>query len=92
MFKKIIISIFLAFIAFVIGRVGHIYGGQLKTPHHWIYGAICMIVGAVYYKKSWSAYVFFFGLGMLVSDYTDFTQLKTFQPDPPGIKRFWAID
>lgn len=92
MFNKISILIVVAFVAFAIGRVGHIFGGQLPTPHHWIYGAICMIVAAIFYKKKWAIYLFAFGLGLLVSDWIDFTLLRTFQPDPTGIKRFWAVD
>lgn len=92
MFKKTLISILLLFAAFTLGRVGHIFGGQLKTPHHWIYGAICIIIGVIFYKKNWSVYIISFGLGLLISDFIDFTQLKTFQPDPAGIKVFWGID
>lgn len=90
--KKTLIVISLAFIAFASGRIGHIYGGQLPTPHHWIYGAICIIIAIIFFKKKWSAYLFAFGLGLLISDFIDFTQLKTFEPDLPGNKVFWGVD
>ena len=92
MFKKISILIAISFVAFAIGRIGHIFGGQLPTPHHWIYGAICMIIATILYKKKWSAYVFAFGLGLLISDWIDFTHLQTFQPDASGPKIFWRLD
>jgi hypothetical protein len=94
MLKIIIIYILAAFAGFAIGRVGHIFGGQLNAPHHWIYGVILVIIGIVlwFYKKEWSLYFIFFGLGLTVSDLKDMIDLKFYGVDDVEVKRFWHID
>lgn len=91
---KVAIYFIVAFVGFAIGRTGHIFGGQLNTPHHWIYGIILIIIGIViwFYKKEWSLYFIFFGLGLTISDLKDMIDLKFYGVDPPGPKRFWHID
>jgi len=92
--KQIIIYLMIAFIGFAIGRVSHIYGGEIKSPHHWIYGVILIIIGIIlwFYKSEWSLYVIFFGVGLTISDLKDMIDLKFYGVDPPGPKKFWHID
>ena len=68
------------------------YGGHLNVPHHWIYGLILMILGAVFYKHDLGRAAFYFGVGLFVSDFKDFLQLKFLGADQPGEKKFWRID
>lgn len=89
---NIIIYILIAFIGYAIGRIGHILGGQLKAPHHWIYGFILMVVGLIFYESQWGLYALAFGLGLFISDLKDFLALKFYGVDDVQIKRFWHID
>lgn len=82
----------LAFVSYAVGRISHIYGGHLKAPHHWIYGLILMILGAAFHRHNLGKAVFYFGVGLFISDLEDFLQLKFFGVDEPGPKRFWGID
>lgn len=88
------ILIFLAstFASYAVGRISHILGGHLNTPHHWIYGAIALIVGIIFHNKFWAIYLIAFGVGFIISDFKDMIGLKFFGPDEPGIKKFWGID
>lgn len=92
--KQTAIYLAVVFAGFAIGRIGHIFGGQLNTPHHWIYGVILVIIGVVlwFYKKEWALYFILFGLGLTISDLKDMIDLKFWGVDPPGEKRFWGID
>jgi len=93
MIKIIFINIVLAFLGFAVGRIGHIFGGQLKSPHHWIYGFILIFVGLFFHKKAWGFWSFSFGLGLFVSDFKDFLDFKIYGiDDPQQIKKFWQID
>lgn len=97
---QILFYISLTFIGYAIGRISHMYGGQLNVPHHWIYGLILMIAGLSFYKyfhrskilKRIGIMAFYFGIGLFISDLKDFLQLKFFGIDEPGIKKFWRID
>lgn len=82
------------FAGYVIGRISHILGGQLNAPHHWIYGILLIIAGSAvwFYKKEWSLYLIFFGIGLTVSDLKDMIDLKFWGVDEPGPKKFWHID
>ncbi|MFA7253033.1 MAG: hypothetical protein WC107_00590 [Patescibacteria group bacterium] len=90
--KKIIILLLLAFGAFVVGRIGHILGGDLNVPHHWIYGAIAIIAGIIYRRKRWAAYLIAIGVGLMISDFKDMIDLKFIGSDLPGPKTFWQIN
>jgi uncharacterized membrane protein YgaE (UPF0421/DUF939 family) len=92
--KSTIIYITILFIGFAIGRIGHILGGDLNAPHHWIYGILLIIIGAVlwFYKKEWSLYFIFFGIGLTISDLKDMLDLKFYGVDDVEIKKFWGID
>ena len=82
----------LAFLGFVLGRVGHIYGGQIKSLHHWIYGLILMIAGLILHKSFCGLWIFAFGLGLFVSDLKDFMEMKFYGVDDVKKKKFWHID
>ncbi|MEK7447615.1 MAG: hypothetical protein AAB632_02375 [Patescibacteria group bacterium] len=92
--ESILIYIAVAFAGFAIGRIGHIFGGQFNAPHHWIYGIILIIIGVAlwFYKKEWSLYFIFFGLGLTISDLKDMIDLKFYGVDDVEVKRFWGID
>ena len=92
MIKTILIFVIVAFVSYSIGRISHILGGHLNTPHHWIYGVIALIVGLIFREKSWAVYVIAFGVAFIISDFQDMIDLKFFGPDEPGPKRFWGID
>lgn len=90
--KLYIIYISVLFISYAIGRIGHILGGHLNTPHHWIYGVISLIVGIIFYKEKWGIFLILIGLGFIISDFKDMIDLKFFGVDDVKIKRFWGID
>jgi len=88
----IVFYVLIAFIGYSAGRIGHIYLGHIKAPHHWIYGAILIIAGVFFYKYSLGQIAFCFGIGHFVSDFKDFLELKFLEIDKEGKKRFWGID
>jgi len=92
--KQLAIYFAVGFLGYAIGRVSHIVGGMINGPHHWIYGVLLVIAGVVlwFYKKEWSLYLIFFGLGLAISDLKDMIGLKLWGVDEPGVKRFWGID
>jgi hypothetical protein len=92
MLKQIIIYLMITFLGYAIGRIGHIFGGQLKSPHHWIYGIILIIVGLFLKRFSIGFFILSFGLGLFVSDLKDFIALKFYGKDEVKVKRFWGID
>jgi len=92
MLKQLLIAFVFIFLGFIIGRIGHVFGGSLNAPHHWIYGVIFVIIGIIFRKKSWGIIVLVFGAGLFVSDLRDFLMLKFYGPDVPGPKSFWHID
>jgi|GEM_PF-955418 len=79
-----------AFIGYCIGRLGSMGFGYMNVPHHWIYGLILMSV-RIFYKKFWGTMIFFFGLGMVISDLTDLLQFNIWSPDLHE-QHFWGID
>ena len=87
----------LAFAGYLLGRFGHAYlnvwvGNPAWAPHHWIYGAILMLVGLIFRDKPWGFAVFAIGLGHFVRDLKDFWELKFIGPDEQGPTKFWGID
>lgn len=81
-----------AFAGFAIGRIGHILGGHLNTPDHWIYGVLAIIVGAIFYSHYWGIMLIAFGIGHTISDLKDMLDLKFYGPDEVEVKKFWGID
>ena len=73
---QILFYILMAFVAYVIGRIGHVYWGHLRTPHHWIYGLILMILGLIFYEKFSGLLMFSLGTGHFISDFKDFLHFR----------------
>lgn len=90
--KQILIYLAIVFLGYVIGRIGHILGGHLKSPHHWIYGLILIIVGIIFRKNFWGILALSFGIGLFISDLRDFLSLRFYGVDDVKIKKFWGID
>ena len=82
----------IAFGGYAIGRISHILGGHLYAPHHWIYGVIAIIVGAIFWHESWGKWLLAFGIGHTISDSKDMWELKFIGRDEPGPKHFWGVD
>ncbi len=82
----------IAFAGFSIGRIGHILGGHLNAPDHWIYGILAIIVGSFFHQRSWGIYLIAFGIGHTISDLKDMLNLKFYGPDEVEVKKFWGID
>jgi hypothetical protein len=80
------------FLGFAVGRIGHMYGGHLEGPHHWIYGLLLMIPSFFFWQSMALFLLMMFGAGLFISDLKDFLELKFYGIDPPGDKRFWHID
>lgn len=89
---SIIIFLAIAFLGFAIGRIGHILGGHLNTPDHWIYGVLAILVGASFHDHHWGIWVLAFGIGHTISDLKDMINLKFYGPDEVEVKKFWGID
>ncbi len=90
--SQILFFIFMAFAGYFIGRLGHIFGGHLKTPHHWIYGFLLMVPISFFSGSLLWLLVFSFGAGLFLSDLKDFLKLKFMEPDEKGEKKFWGVD
>ena len=87
-----VILIIIAFVGYAIGRIGHILGGHLNTPDHWIYGVVAIVVGSIFHSSAWGWWLIAFGIGHTISDLKDMINLKFYGPDDVEIKRFWGID
>ncbi len=88
-----------AFLGYIIGRWADNYLNiWLKdppwAPHHWMHGAAFMAVGIFFLEDNWQLWIFFFGLGLFISDLKDFLDLKFFEPDvkTKETRKFWHID
>ncbi|MBU3934352.1 hypothetical protein KKC00_00030 [Patescibacteria group bacterium] len=88
----ILFSAITLFSGYIVGRIGHIAGGHLKTPHHWIYGFVLIIIGYIYQYNSWGILILSFGAGFFISDLRDFLNLKFYGIDENTSKRFWDVD
>ena len=95
-----ILSILLpAFLGYIIGRLGDYYfvfwmKDPEWAPHHWIYGLILTIIGFFLLNNIWGMWIFFFGIGLFVSDLKDFLDFKFIGADKKkkSQRRFWHID
>ena len=56
-------EIAIAFIGYIIGRIGDYYAGHWDFFHHWIYGFIFVIIGGFT-----NPYFCYFGIGLIISD------------------------
>jgi hypothetical protein len=82
-------------IGYVIGRLGHVFGGSIAwIPHHWIFGLIIMVVPLFSRKitKKTKILIILFGLGVFVSDLKDFLDLKVFEPEDVYAVKFFGVD
>jgi hypothetical protein len=91
---KTALLLLISFLGFTAGRIGHIYGGQLNVPHHWIYGVLAIILGIVLtiLKKEAGPYLITFGVGLTLSDTIDMFELRILGPDTVSKVVFWGID
>jgi len=88
-----------AFLGYLLGRFGDNYvniwiGDPSWLPHHWIYGALLMIAGILFFKNNLEIWIFSFGTGLFISDLKDFWNFKFFTPDgkTKETRKFWHID
>lgn len=88
----LLILFIVAFGGYAIGRIGHILGGHLNAPHHWIYGVLAIIIGLIFYKHDLGEWLIGFGIGHTISDLKDMLDFKFYGRDEPGPKKFWGID
>lgn len=89
---RFILFLIFAFIGYSIGRTGHVLGGQLYLPHHWMYGVIMMIVGFIFMHSLLGRIIFAAGFGLIVSDFKDMISFKFIGIDDVEVVRFWGID
>ena len=89
---ELLVLLGIAFVGYVIGRISHIVGGHLNAPHHWIYGILAIIVGAIFFNENWGKALIAFGVGHTISDLKDMVDLKFYGRDELGPKHFWGID
>ena len=75
----------------MLGRLGHIYGGDIASPHHWMYGFL-MAIPCWFYPNIWLVLLAYLGVGVFISDLIDFLHFRIWGADEPGVKRFWGID
>ncbi len=89
---RFLIYFLILFGAYAIGRAGHILGGHLKAPHHWIYGMISLVLGIIFVHRALGPYLIAFGVGHTISDLKDMIELKFYGVDSVEVKKFWGID
>lgn len=80
------ILIAVCFVGYIIGRAGDWYAGHWDFFHHWIYGIILMLIGFFI-----NDYLFYFGLGLVISDFKDLLNLEFFGPDKKDKKTILGI-
>jgi hypothetical protein len=90
--EVIIYSILSAFLGYLIGRIGDYFAGHWNFFHHWVYGAIMVIVGIIYWANPLFIYLAFFGVGSIISDFEDLLHFRIYGPDVKDRKKFWAFD
>jgi len=91
-FMRFVVYFLVIFGAYTIGRIGHILGGHLKAPHHWIYGIISLVLGIIFSHRLLGIYLILFGIGHTISDLKDMLELKFYGVDEVEKKKFWGID
>ena len=98
---EIIVLLTITFIGYIVGRVSHIIGGQLGDrgvdvkywPHHWVFGVLAIIIGALLYEKDFGKWFVAFGVGHIISDLNDLIKGRVFDTSQePDIKKFWGTD
>lgn len=89
---KLVFYALIIFASYAVGRIGHMLGGHLKAPHHWIYGAIALVIGIIFRHEEWGIYLLLFGIGFIISDLKDMINLRFYGVDDVKVKKFWGID
>ena len=89
----------IAFLGYLVGRWSDNYlnfwlHDPIWAPHHWIYGYLLVIIGALFFKNDLQLWIVSFGFGLFISDLKDFLDLKFFGKDKKTKKtrKFWHID
>jgi len=94
---KIFLLLIAAAVGYSLGRWGHYHLNiWLKNPswapHHWIFGLLLM-AAVPFYPSTIKWMIFFFGLGLFISDLKDFLMMKVVGPDDEDeTKKFFGID
>lgn len=91
--KKNMINLARVFIGYATGRVGHILMGYNLGFHHWIYALI--IIGIpLFLRKNYKygEFLLFFGIGLFISDLSDFINFRVYGIDNVDRYSFWGID
>ena len=96
---SIVFFLVIAFFGYLVGRWGDNYlnfwmHDPSWTPHHWIYGYLLVLVGAIFFRNDLQLWITSFGLGLFISDLKDFMKLKFFGKDNKNKsqRKFWSID
>lgn len=90
---QILIYIVVALGGYILGRLGHKYGGHWRyVPHHWIYGILLIIIGAIYYQYPIALYLVSVGVGVAISDLYDLLHFRIHIPDQDPQKTFFGFD
>jgi hypothetical protein len=84
--------LFLAFIGYIVGRIGDYFAGHWDFFHHWVYGAILLVIALLFNYNLYLFYLGFFGLGLIISDFDDLLHLRIYGPDKKISNRFWGFD
>lgn len=83
--------LFSGFLGFTMGRLGDKYGGHINAPHHWIYGLIFIIAGAIYISHWLGMLSLLFGKGHFISDLDDLLHMRIWGLDKPHEWKFWSV-
>lgn len=92
--RVFLLNFLLFAIGFTIGRLSHIINAMSPAinnsmlPHHWIVGIIGIVLSYSYRNN----YLFYFSLGLFISDLNDFIHFKTFEPDITTDIKFFGVD
>ena len=96
---NIIIFLGVAFVGYLIGRFSDYYlnfwvNDPAWAPHHWIYGALLILINLFFPGSLFWLSMTFFGIGLFISDLKDFLDLKIIGKDnkDKSTRRFWHID
>ncbi len=96
---NITIFLIISFFGYLAGRWGDNYlNFWIKdpswAPHHWIYGYLLIIIGALFFKNNLQLWITAFGFGLFISDLNDFLKLRFYGKDNKNKNqmKFWHID
>ena len=88
-----------AFLGYLLGRFGDYVSDYWLNdpawlPHHWIYGAVLIMIGYFFPLAGWGVYAASFGVGVFISDLKDFWHLKFIGKDnkPINQRKFWDVN